>query len=326
MTVAHALVTGGAGFIGSHLCERLVAEGWRVTALDDLSTGSEANLAALRSEPRFALEVGSATEAAVVERLASRATAVFHLAAVVGVRRVMEDTVQTIEKNLHTTETVLRAASSRKLRLLVTSTSEVYGANPKKAFQESDDSVIGPSRHRRWCYAAGKLLDEFHAYAYHHSHGLPVTIVRLFNTVGPRQVGHYGMVVPTFVAQALGGEPITVYGDGSQRRCFSYVGDVVKCLVALIACPAAVGEVFNVGGDREISMMDLARKVKDLTGSASPIVTKSYREVFGENFVDMERRLPDVTRLRAAIGYAPDTELEEILRRVIAAERSKTGK
>ncbi|MHC4916720.1 MAG: NAD-dependent epimerase/dehydratase family protein, partial [Planctomycetota bacterium] len=317
-----ALVTGGAGFVGSHLCERLIAEGWRVTALDDLSAGSDRNLAALRSEPRFNLEVGSAADSALVERLASRVTAVFHLSALVGVRQVMEDTVRTIETNQRTTETVLRAAADRKLRLLLASSSEVYGSSQKTTFSESDCAVIGPSGERRWGYAAGKLLNEFHAFAYHHSHGLPVTVVRIFNAVGPRQSGSSGMVLPTFVGQALRGEPITVYGDGSQRRCFCFVGDVVKCLVALVDCPAAVGGVFNVGADREISMLELARKVKELTASDSPIVSRSYCEVFGEDFADMKRRVPDVSRLRAAIGYTPHTPLEEILRLVIEAERA----
>jgi UDP-glucose 4-epimerase len=317
------LVTGGAGFIGSHLCERLLADGWAVTAVDDLSTGSRENVAALAEDPDFRLEVGRAGDRDLIERLTDRADAVFHLAAVVGVRKVMEDTVETIEKNLHTTEVVLKAAGRRKVPFLISSTSEVYGSNRKEAFREDDESVIGNSRHRRWCYAAGKLLDEFHTYAYHHSQGLPAVIARLFNTIGPRQVGHYGMVVPTFVGQALRGEPVTVYGDGSQRRCFAYVGDVVRCLAALIDCPAAAGEVFNVGSDAEISIMELAEKVKALTGSDSPIEKRSYREVYGEDFVDMERRLPDVSKLRGAVGFAPDTPLDETLEIIIEHEQTR---
>lgn len=320
-----ALVTGGAGFVGSHLVELLVGGGWGVTVIDDLSTGSLENLAALEGDPALRVEQSSAADEALLERLGRGADVVYHLAAVVGVRKVMEDTVETIEKNLHTTEAVLRFAASGGRRLLIASTSEVYGSNPKEAFAEQDDSIIGNSRHRRWCYAAGKLLDEFHAYAYHYSARLPVTIARLFNIIGPRQVGHYGMVVPTFVGQALRGEPITVHGDGSQRRCFASVKEVVRCLAALAGCEGAVGEVFNVGSGREISIMELARKVKEMTGSASPIVTRSYREVYGEDFVDMERRVPDVSRLRAAIGFAPQAPLEEVLAEIIEHMRARLG-
>jgi len=317
MKITHALVTGGAGFIGSHLCEHLLGQGCRVTAVDDLSTGSIRNVRALEGDPRFRIYIGSAGDRGLLQDLAAGADAVFHLAAVVGVRKVMENPVETIEKNLHTTETVLKVCNLLRLRLLVTSTSEVYGANPRASFREEDDSIIGSSRHRRWSYAASKLLDEFHAYAYFHSTSLPVTIVRLFNTVGPRQVGHYGMVVPTFVAQALAGEPLTVYGDGSQRRCFTAVADVVRCLWELAGREAAAGQVFNVGGTQEISIMELARKVKAMTGSASPIVTRSYAEVYGESFVDLERRVPDVARLGAAIGFVPETPLDRMLQSVI---------
>ncbi len=317
MKVEHALVTGGAGFIGSHLCERLLASGCRVTAVDDLSTGSIRNVRALEGNPDFRILVGSAGDRELLQSLAVGADAVFHLAAVVGVRKVMESSVETIEKNLHTTETVLKVCNLLRLRLVVASTSEVYGANPRASFREDDDSIIGTSRHRRWSYAASKLLDEFHAYAYYHSTALPVTIVRLFNTIGPRQVGHYGMVVPTFVGQALAGAPITVHGDGSQRRCFTAVADVVRCLAELAAREETAGQVYNIGGTQEISIMDLANKVKAMTGSASPIVTKSYAEVYGENFVDMERRVPDVSKLRSAIGFAPETGLEDMLRTVI---------
>jgi len=325
MADRHALITGGAGFIGSHLCELLVADGWRVTVVDDLSTGSMRNLSALEGDARLRVLVSPAGDEALLKELARDVSVVFHLAAVVGVRKVMENTVETIEKNLHTTETVLRVCKLHRLRLLTASSSEVYGANPKAAFSEEDDSIIGNSRHRRWCYAAGKLMDEFHAYAYYYATALPVTIVRLFNTVGPRQVGRYGMVVPTFVRQALTGEPITVYGDGSQRRCFSMVGDVVRCMQALADCPAAVGRVFNIGSTQEISIMDLARKVKEMTASSSPIVLKSYEEVYGEDFVDMDRRVPDVSRLKAAIGFAPETPLEKTLQTVIEDIRSRLG-
>ncbi len=318
----HALITGGAGFIGSHLCEHLLGAGWRVTVIDDLSTGRIENVKALEENPDFRVIVGEAGDAELLEPLVARADTVFHLAAVVGVRKVMEDTIATIERNLHTTEVVLRACNRYRTRFLDTSSSEVYGANPKDSFTEDDNAIIGPSRYRRWCYAAAKLMDEFHAYAYYYSTALPMTIVRLFNTVGPRQVGHYGMVVPTFVGQALKDEPITVHGDGSQQRCFTFVKDVARCLVELSECEKAVGEVYNIGSANEISIMELARKVKEMTGSSSPIVCKSYGEVYGETFVDMERRRPNTDKLKAAIGYAPDTGLDEILQSVIK-ERGK---
>jgi UDP-glucose 4-epimerase len=320
----HALVTGGAGFIGSHLCEHLLAAGWRVTAVDDLSTGAIANVRGIEGHERFRLYVSSAGDEALMRSLASDADVIFHLAAVVGVRKVMESAVQTIEKNLHTTETVLKVANLFRLRTLVTSTSEVYGANPRESFREDDDSIIGTSRHRRWSYAASKLLDEFHAFAYYYSTSLPVTVVRLFNTIGPRQVGHYGMVVPTFVGQALAGRPITVYGDGSQRRCFTAVGDVVRCLYELVVRPETAGQVYNVGSDQEISIMELARKVKAMTASRSEIVRQSYEEVFGESFVDMERRRPNVEKLRAAIGFAPGTALDAMLQSVIDELKAKS--
>ena len=312
----HALITGGAGFIGSHLCEHLLAKGWCVTVIDDLSTGRIENVKALDSNPDFKMIVGEAGEASLLESLVAKADTVFHLAAVVGVRKVMEDTIATIEKNLHTTEVVLRACNRYRKRFLDASSSEVYGANPKDSFSEEDNAIIGPSRYRRWCYAAAKLMDEFHAYAYYYSTALPMTIVRLFNTVGPRQVGHYGMVVPTFVNQALAGEPITIHGDGSQQRCFTYVKDVARCLVELSERKEAIGEVYNIGSTNEISIKDLAEKIKQMTGSDSPIIFKSYGEVYGETFVDMERRRPNTSKLKAAIGYAPDTSLDEILQEI----------
>lgn len=323
MKSRHARVTGGAGFIGSHLCEHLLSLGWRVTALDDLSTGSIGNVQELETNPAFRLVVGSAGNADLLERLLPEAQRVFHLAAVVGVRKVMDDTVMTIEKNSHTTETVLRACARWHLRLLTASTSEVYGANPKPMFHEEDDAIIGNSRHRRWCYAAGKLLDEFHAYAYHESKALPVTVVRLFNTIGPRQVGHYGMVVPSFVQQALRGEPLTVYGDGTQRRCFTNVRDVVRCLADLADRPEAVGMTYNIGSQEEVTILGLAERILRMTGGGGGIVFRSYAEVFGEDFVDMERRVPDTGRLQALLGHVPDTPLETTLQEVIDAMRAK---
>lgn len=314
----HVLITGGAGFIGSHLAEHFLQSDWSVTALDDLSTGREENLCAVMNHPDFSFVPGSAAEMALLEPALSRADLVVHLAAVVGVKKVMDDTVATIEKNFHTSETVLRACAERKVRLLVTSTSEVYGANPKERFSEDDDAIIGNSRHRRWCYAAGKLLDEFHAYAHFYNHQLPVTIVRLFNTIGPRQVGHYGMVVPTFVRQALRNQPITIHGDGQQKRCFTNVRDVVFSLAQLAVRPETAGQTFNIGNSTEISIRDLAEMVRRRCASSSEIVLLPYQDVYGEDFVDMQRRKPDVSRLREAIGYAPDTPLATTLDQVIA--------
>ena len=317
MTPNHALITGGAGFIGSHLCELLLDKGWRVTVLDDLSTGSIDNIRHLEKNEKFRVYVGSASDKDQLKSLCVDVDTLFHLAAVVGVRKVMENTVETIERNLHTTEVVLQICNLFRLRVLTASTSEVYGANVKDKFSEEDNAVIGASRHRRWCYAAGKLLDEFHAYAYYHATNLPMTIVRLFNTIGPRQVGHYGMVVPTFVRQALLNEPITVHGNGLQSRCFTDVRDVVKCLYALAVCNDAIGQVFNIGSQNEISMLQLAEKIKTMTDSSSEIVFKSYDEVYGEDFVDLDRRVPDTTRLAGAIGFEPETPLDVILQSVI---------
>lgn len=317
--IQHALITGGAGFIGSHLADHLLMSGWRVTALDDLSTGKVENVAHLEGTDTFRLVVGSAADRSLITELAPEVTTVFHLAAVVGVRRVIDDSVGTIERNLHCTEEVLRACNKYRLRLLITSTSEVYGSGSRERFRESDDAIIGNSRHRRWSYAASKLLDEFYAFAYHYSSALQVTVVRLFNTIGPKQVGHYGMVVPTFIRQALRGEPITVYGDGSQRRCFTHVKDVVRCLKGLIDDDKTAGQIFNIGSDNEISILALAEKIREMTGSSSKVVFKSYEEGYGEDFRDMERRVPDTTMLKDALGYVPDTPLEEILQDTIAS-------
>jgi UDP-glucose 4-epimerase len=319
----HALVTGGAGFIGSHLVEHLLDEGWRVTVLDDLSTGNIDNLAGAKGREGLTVRIGSADDEALLRRLADGVDTVFHLAAVVGVRKVMEDTAATIERNFHASETVLRICNLYRLRLLLASTSEVYGSSPEATLAEDDDAVIGTSRHRRWCYAAGKLLDEFHAYAYYYSAGIPVTIVRLFNTIGPRQLGRYGMVVPTFARQALADEPITVHGDGGQRRCFTHVRDVVRCLAALAGRAEAAGEIYNIGGGEEISILRLAERIRDLAGSASPIRHIPYSEVYGEDFVDMRRRRPDTAKLRGVLGFAPATPLEEALRDVIEDLRGK---
>ncbi|MCX7935672.1 MAG: NAD-dependent epimerase/dehydratase family protein, partial [Planctomycetota bacterium] len=284
MAHKQALVTGGAGFIGSHLCEHLLADGWSVAAVDDLSTGAIANIKHLEANPAFRLFVGSAAEEDLLREAGRDAQVVFHLAAVVGVKKVIDDPVAAIEKNLRATEAVLRFCNRFRRRLLITSTSEVYGDSPKELFSEDDASVIGNSRHRRWSYAAAKLLDEFHAFAYFYSSALPVTIARLFNTIGPRQVGHYGMVVPTFISQALRQEPITVFGDGEQRRCFTGVRDAVRCLMALAQKPETAGQIYNVGSQEEVSIRQLAEMIKRMTASTSPIVFRSYREAYGEEF------------------------------------------
>lgn len=323
MKMRRALITGGAGFIGGHLAEHLLERGWSVTVIDDLSTGDPRNIEAVAERDGFRMFVASAADRQLLRETVAEADVVFHLAAVVGVRKVMEDTVNTIETNLHATEAVLHVCNLYRRRLLLASSSEVYGAGVRERFREEDESIIGNSRHRRWCYAAGKLMDEFHAFAYHHGTGLPVTIVRLFNTVGPRQLGRYGMVVPTFAEQALRGLPITVHGDGSQRRCFTHVADVVRALRELAVTRSAAGRTFNIGHDEEISILELAKRIKALAQSDSEILTRPYAEVYGEDFVDMERRRPDTTALREAIGFAPDTPLEETLRAVVEDVRAR---
>lgn len=318
-----ALITGGAGFIGSHLAELLLERGVRVVCLDDLSTGRIANVRPLEGRPGFRLLIGNAADPALLREAAEGVDTVYHLAAAVGVRKVVADPVDTIERNLHITEAVLRLASQYRLRLLLASTSEVYGAGVSHEwFREDDAALIGPPRKRRLAYAATKLTDEFHAFAYHFATGLAVTVVRLFNTVGPRQVDAYGMVVPTFVRQALAGRPLTVHGDGTQRRTFTYVADVVRCLADLVARPDTAGEVYNIGSSEEIAIGALAERVIALVGQGGPVTYQRYDDVYGADFVDMERRRPDVSKLRATLGYAPDTPLDDALRAVIAHERA----
>jgi UDP-glucose 4-epimerase len=317
------LITGGSGFIGSHLAERLLDEGHSVVALDDLSTGRHENVAHLEGRPGFGLIVASVTEPAVVERCVTDCQAVFHLASAVGVRLVVEQPVRTIETIVNGTDVVLRACARWRRPVLLTSTSEVYGKSTKVPFAEGDDLVIGPTHTRRWAYASAKALDEFLALAHWHESRLPVVVARLFNTVGPRQTGRYGMVIPRFVAQGLVGEPITVYGDGSQTRCFAHVADVVGALVTLIEHPAARGEVFNVGNDEEISIHALAERVRDLTGERSPIRRVPYGEAYTAGFEDMQRRVPDLSKIRCLIGYAPTRNLDQILADVIAEQSGR---
>ena len=322
-----ALITGGAGFVGSHLAEALVARGDEVFVLDNLSTGSIENIEHLKGHPRFHYTIESIMNEPVTAELVDRVDVVFHLAAAVGVRLIVESPVNTIETNVHGTEMVLKLANKKKKKVVVASTSEVYGKSGIVPFREDADLVLGPTSKGRWSYACSKAIDEFLALAYHKEKRLPVVLVRLFNTVGPRQTGRYGMVIPSFVKQALQGRPLTVFGDGTQSRCFTYVSDVVEQLVALAEEQRAVGEVFNVGNDREeITIGDLARRVKARTGAKSEVVLVPYDQAYEEGFEDMQRRVPDLAKLRALTGYAPKVHLDEILDRVIAHFTSDAGR
>ena len=319
----HILVTGGAGFIGSHLCRTLLTEGHDVVVLDDLSTGTYQNLEGIEDGKRLRLIVDSVNNAALVDQCVREADYVYHLASAVGVRLIIDQPVHTIESIVGGTETVLKSCARYRRPFLLTSTSEVYGKGSKVPFTEDDDTVMGPTSTRRWSYACAKALDEFLALAYWVESRLPVTVVRLFNTVGPRQTGQYGMVIPSFVEQALAGKPITVFGDGTQSRCFAHVQDVVGALNALRGCKAAHGQVMNIGNDQEITIMDLARKVKEMTGSDSEIRLVPYVQAYGAGFDDMHRRVPNLAKIHRLIGYRPTRTLEDILRDVIAEKRTK---
>jgi UDP-glucose 4-epimerase len=313
-----ALITGGAGFLGSHLAEALLARGDTVFLLDNLSTGSIDNIEHLKNSPRFHYAIDSVMNEPVTAELIDRVDVVFHLAAAVGVRLIVESPVNTIETNVHGTEMVLKLSNKKKKKVLIASTSEVYGKSEDVPFHEDADLVMGATTKGRWSYACSKAIDEFLALAYWKEKKLPVVVFRLFNTVGPRQTGRYGMVIPNFVKQALLGHPITVFGDGAQSRCFTYVSDVVGVLVRLAEEPKAVGQVFNVGNDREeVTILDLAQRVKARTGSKSEIVRVPYDQAYEEGFEDMPRRVPDLSRLRALTGYEPKVHLDEILDRVI---------
>jgi UDP-glucose 4-epimerase len=315
------LITGGAGFVGSHLAEALLERGDEVFVLDDLSTGSIDNIAHLKSEPRFHYTIDTITNEPLLAEMIDTCDTVLHLAAAVGVKLIVEAPVHTIETNVHGTEVVLKHANKKKKLVLIASTSEVYGKSTEVPFKEDADLVLGPSEKHRWAYACSKLIDEFLALAYWKERKLPVIIVRLFNTVGPRQTGQYGMVIPNFVRQALAGHPITVFGDGHQSRSFTYVGDVVRAMVALINEPAAIGHVFNIGHGAEIAINELAEKVKALTSSPSEIVHIPYDRAYESGFEDMPRRVPDITKLQSLIGFRPTVELDEILTRVIESFR-----
>lgn len=312
------LVTGGAGFIGSHLCERLAAAGHAPTALDDLST------ATAEPPPGIPLVRGSIFDAPLLEKLLDAADALVHLAGAVGVFEIVRSPVRTIETNVLGSAAVLAAVARRKMPCLIASTSEVYGKSSRVPFAEDDDCVLGPSSKGRWSYAASKLVDEFLALSYHKERGLPAVVVRLFNTVGPRQSGRYGMVLPRFVRQALDGGPLTVFGDGLQSRCFAWVGDVVDALARLLEEPKAVGRVFNVGNDREITIDALARLVRDRVNPKAEVVRVPYDQAYEAGFEDMRRRVPDLSRIKALIGYRPTLEVEAIIDRVAAYERPRT--
>jgi UDP-glucose 4-epimerase len=312
-----ALITGGAGFIGSHLAELLLSRGHQVSALDDLSTGHLDNIAPLLGRPGFTFTLGSVTDDATVGEMVDNADVIFHLAAVVGVRLVVKEPVRTIETNVHGTETVLRHASRHRKLVLLASTSEVYGKGLALPFSEDADLVLGAPSKTRWGYATSKLLDEFLALAYWKERQVPVVVVRLFNTVGPRQSSRYGMVLPNFVKWALDGAPITIHGDGTQTRSFTWVGDVVGAMLALVEQPKAIGEVFNIGNGAEISIRDLAAQIKAMTDSSSPLQYVPYDQAFDTSFEDMPRRVPDISKIHRYVGFQPKVHLSEIIERVI---------
>ena len=315
------LITGGAGFIGSHLAERLLADGDKVLVLDDLSTGQIANVDPLIGRPGFEYRVGSVIDEPLVTELVDRCDITVHLAAAVGVRLIVEQPVHTIETNVHGTEVVLGAVARKQKLVVIASTSEVYGKSAKVPYAEEDDLTMGATSHSRWAYACSKALDEWLALAYHREKRVPVIITRLFNTVGPRQTGRYGMVLPSFAAQAVRDAPITVYGTGDQSRCFAHVRDVVEAMVRLVRKPEAVGQVYNIGSDREVTMNQLAELVRAAAGSRSAIVHVPYEEAYAAGFEDMQRRIPDVRKLERAVGMRPSTPLETIIADVVAEQR-----
>ena len=319
------LITGGAGFIGSHLSDAYLERGDEVFIIDDLSTGSFENIRHLKDHPRFHYTIESVHNQPVTAELVDQCDFIFHLAAAVGVKLIVESPVRTIETNVRGTETVLALANKKKKKVLVASTSEVYGLSSQVPFSEDGNLVMGATTKGRWSYACSKAIDEFLALAYWREKKLPTIVVRLFNTVGPRQTGQYGMVIPTFVKQALSNRPMTVFGDGKQSRCFCYVGDVVSALIKLMDHEKSVGQIFNIGSDQEISIIDLANKVKQLTNSESEIVLVPYDEAYEEGFEDMPRRVPNISKVNGHIGFAPSIQLEGILETVIAFHSGQTS-
>lgn len=319
------LITGGAGFIGSHLSDAYLERGDDVYIIDDLSTGSIQNIAHLKANPRFHYTIDSVHNQPVAAELVDQCDVIFHLAAAVGVKLIVESPVRTIETNVRGTEVILALANKKKKPVLVASTSEVYGLSTDVPFREDGNLVMGATTKGRWSYACSKAIDEFLALAYWREKKLPTRVVRLFNTVGPRQTGQYGMVIPTFVKQALAGRPITVYGDGTQTRCFGYVGDVVGALIKLMDHEGAVGEVFNIGSNEEVSILELANRVKELTKSESEIVMIPYDEAYEEGFEDMPRRVPDISKVGALVGFRPQMKLDGILKSVIDYQSGRMG-
>jgi UDP-glucose 4-epimerase len=319
----HALITGGAGFIGSHLSEELLRRGDQVTIIDDLSTGSVENIEHIKGKPGFAYVIDTIHNQHVMAELVDGADVIYHLAAAVGVRLIIESPVRTIETNIKGTELVLELAAKKGKKVLITSTSEVYGKATSLPFREDGDIIFGPTSKSRWSYACSKAIDEFLALAYWKEKRVPAVVVRLFNTVGPRQTGRYGMVVPTLVRAALTGEPLTVFGDGSQTRSFTWVGDAVRALIELSVHPGAIGEVFNVGSDQEVTISDLALLVKQVTGSKSEIIYVPYEQAYGQGFEDMARRVPALKKIRALIGYEASMSLPKILAEVAEFHRAQ---
>jgi len=310
----HTLITGGAGFIGSHLAERLIGQGERVVVIDDFSTGSKANLASVANEPNLTVIEGTVTGCGALGQLVAESGRVFHLAAAVGVDLVVQSPIRTIETNLKATEAILEAAAPNRTPLLLPSSSEVYGKSSREGFTETDDLLIGPPTLGRWSYACSKLMDEFLALAFHAERQLPVIVARIFNTVGPRQTGRYGMVLPRFIEAAKAGEPLRVFGDGQQSRCFGHVADTVEALLRLAKCDRAPGGVFNIGSTDEVTILALAKRVIELIGSASKIELVPYDEAYDYGFEDMQRRKPVVDKLEAFTGFRPATQLDEIIR------------
>jgi UDP-glucose 4-epimerase len=312
------LITGGAGFIGSHLCERLLSEGNHVEVIDDLSTGDLANLEHCKDNKNFRFIYDTVLNENTMHSAVDKCDMIYHLAAAVGVDLIVKQPVRTIETNIKGTEVVLDVARKYSRRVILASTSEVYGKNEQVPFREEDDSLFGATTYSRWSYACSKAIDEFLGLAYHKQYGLPVIIARFFNTVGERQSGQYGMVIPRFVKAAISGEPITIYGDGKQSRCFAYVKDVIDGVTSLANDPGSYGQVFNIGSTEEISIKDLAMKIKSLAGSSSVITYLPYEEAYGQAFDDMRRRIPSLEKIEKQVGYRPKTSLDEILKKIIA--------
>ena len=318
------LITGGAGFIGSHLAEELIKEGENVNVVDDLSTGRIENISSLLDNPQFSFIQGNILNEKLMAEVIEKCELVYHLAAAVGVKYIMENRLNTLQTNVRGTENILELASKDKKKVMLASSSEVYGKNGNVPFNEESVSVIGPTTLHRWSYACTKMVDEFWAFVYFIEKQLPIVIMRFFNTVGQRQLGRYGMVVPRFIKRALSGAPLQVYGDGTQTRCFTSISDVIRAMVELAFCKDAVGEVFNIGSEEEISIKDLAKKIIKLTGSSSEIEYIPYEKAYGEGFEDMKRRVPDISKIKRFIGWQPEVSLDELLKKVIAYEREAT--